>query len=282
MPAVIIGGDTVLKDDDKINNCVPDQPFRLGVFGQSESGKTAWVITLIYNLVIHALFCYPKHADSQQWKALREMCEKALPNGEPTLYSHFEPDIRKVIPLDQILLEGWKMVAVFDDQQEVADRFKEIIGDYIFNGRHCGRDEDGYGGMSTVHIANVKTGLEKSDRKNLSCFMLFKGLDLEDLKHFHELSGQDLDFDDFFMLYKACVAIKYGFLFFDLKAPNISAKYRFCFDCLLKTIEKGNSVTAEIKIEPKKPKKNQSKNGSGKKNAISDKRVRVEAPLRKT
>jgi hypothetical protein len=252
MPIQFIGGHTLLKDEYKVNQLVIDFPFIMMVVGNSGAGKTDATITFLLALMIDGLIVYAKHTEGDQWQEVRRRCEKKNKKGEVTLNSYFQPDLKKVIPIKKIEFEG-RMVAVFDDQQESPDP-DGVIADYVFNGRHQGL-KDGYGGVSTINIDQAKTGLEKASRKNTTCFLLFEGLDDEDIKHYWEICGKDLPLEVFAALYQACVAVPHGFLFVNRRAKNISGKYRFQFDCLLKglpevEIRNGRNLPARKEAPP--------------------------------
>lgn len=211
--------------------------------GSSGTGKTDAVITLLMWLMMDALIVYAKHDEGDQWQEVKRRCRRKKKDGTDTLPSWFQSDLKKVIPVKQIAFEG-RIGVVFDDQQEVNDS-EGTISDYVSNGRHQGL-RNGYGGISTFNLDQSRVGLEKRSRGNTTVFMLFAGVNDEDLKEYWERSGKDLPFEVFCALYYACVAIPHGFFFIYLGAKHISGKYRFQFDCLLKGLP-----DVEIKGEKK-------------------------------
>lgn len=231
MPMQLVGGHTVVKDEEKKSPLVPDWPFTLGVFGKIKQGKTTAMLTLVLMLMFKQLFCYARHFDNIQYRGLRKMCEqkstKGKNKGKPKIKCTWRKDLKGAIKPEE-LENGDRSVVIFDDQQEESAKRKQVIRNYISNGRQKN--------ASSIVLLQNRTGLPKASRANLTCLMLFKGLTKEDLKEFWTIAGCDIPFRVFCKLYYACTKHKYYFFYVDIEADNISAKYRSNFDGMLKTI----------------------------------------------
>lgn len=224
-PPPFVVGDETNPDTCKLNEFAPEIPGRAFVIGASGSGKTRMISNLLTRFwSFMYLFVHAKFIHKKDYTGLRSYFEKQEQKlgTQMSQWSDNLDDLPDINDLD----EDTRSVIITDDMMNESKTNQKKIGNMFIAGRK--------GGCMVICIAQSFTGLSKDGRRNITDIFMFGGsppIDADSLEAIWKNYCRDIPTKaQFIALYDSCIAIPFGYLYIDLRAPDIYRKYRFKFD----------------------------------------------------
>src|SRR5437764_4356373 len=175
--------DEYSKDLRQDNKFAPEWPFRMGVSGSSDSGKTIMIMNLLMGnknikedgeryILCNDVVLIGKFLYEPKWSIVRDFFNELANEGEDVSFrvlspSEF-PDVKEFDP-------NRATVIVFEDLMNMLKKIQKRIADYFSSGRH--------GNVSPIYVSQRFFLIPKTIRDNLTYISLHRGSgNLLDLK----------------------------------------------------------------------------------------------------
>ena len=157
------------------NKFAPTCPFRMGVSGSSDSGKTTMVMNLLMGdkkmkedgeryIPCNDVVLVGKHLDEPKWNMVRDFYNSLAEEGEDVSFKVLPatdiPDIEEFDP-------SRSTVVIFEDLMNASRKIQERIAEYFSSGRHRN--------ISPIYISQRFFAIPKTIRENVSYISLHRG-----------------------------------------------------------------------------------------------------------
>ena len=175
--------DEYSKDLRQGNKFAPEWPFRMGVSGSSDSGKTTMLMNLLMGnknikedgeryILCNDVVLIGKFLHEPKWIIVRDFFNELANKGEDVLFRALSPlEIPDVEEFDP----NRATVVVFKDLMNMPKKIQERIADYFSSGRHSN--------VSPIYVSQRFFLIPKTIRENLTHISLHRGSgNLLDLK----------------------------------------------------------------------------------------------------
>ena len=206
------------------NKFAPVSPFRMGVTGGSNSGKTTMLMNLLMGtkkvdkkngtryIRCNDVVLFAKFPDEPKWNIVRDFYNE-LANPPDDADPEFYEDVSfKVLPYSEIpdpdeFDPSRSTVAVFEDLMHESKKIQEKIAQYFTHGRHRN--------ISSIYVAQRFFAIPKTIRDNFNYISLHRGGgNLYDIKNIFSRYRENSDhlasiIDD--------LTLKQEFIVFDLR-----------------------------------------------------------------
>jgi len=175
--------DEYSKDLRQGNKFAPEWPFRMGVSGSSDSGKTTMLMNLLMGnknikedgeryICCDDVVLIGKFLHEPKWIIVRDFFNELANKGEDVSFRALSPlEIPDVEEFDP----NRATVVVFEDLMNMPKKIQERIADYFSSGRHSN--------VSPIYVSQRFFLIPKTIRENLTYISLHRGSgNLLDLK----------------------------------------------------------------------------------------------------
>ncbi len=167
--------DEYTKDSRQGNKFAPVWPFRLGVSGSSDSGKTTIIMNLLMGdkkikedgeryILCNDVVLIGKFLNEPKWCIVRDFYNKLAEEGEDVLFQIYlpcdTPDVEEFNP-------SHSTVVVFEDIMNMPKKIQEHIADYFSSGRHSN--------ISPIYVSQRFFLIPKTIRENVTYILLHRG-----------------------------------------------------------------------------------------------------------
>jgi len=175
--------DEYSKDLRQGNKFTPEWPFRMGVSGSSDSGKTTMLMNLLMGnknikedgeryICCDDVVLIGKFLHEPKWIIVRDFFNELANKGEDVSFRALSPlEIPDVEEFDP----NRATVVVFEDLMNMPKKIQERVADYFSSGRHSN--------VSPIYVSQRFFLIPKTIRENLTYISLHRGSgNLLDLK----------------------------------------------------------------------------------------------------
>ena len=194
---------------------IPDHPYRILIIGASGSGKTKALLNLINNQPdIDKIYLYAKdpYEDKYQFLINKRESTGLKHFNDPKAFIEYSNDMQDVYKNinDYNPDKENKILIVFDDM--IADminnkKLNPVVTELFFRGRK-------------LNISLVIIKVPKDVRLNSTHSFIMKISNKTELQQIALNHSPDIDFKDFFKIYKKCTAEPFSFLINDTTLPS--------------------------------------------------------------
>ena len=175
--------DEYTKDLRQGNKFAPEWPFRMGVTGSSDSGKTTMIMNLLMGnkkikedgeryILCNDIELIGKFLHEPKWSIVRDFFNELANEGEDVSFRALSPS---EIPDVEEFDPNRATVVVFEDLMNMSKKIQERIADYFSSGRHSN--------VSPIYVSQRFFLIPKTIRENVTYISLHRGAgNLLDLK----------------------------------------------------------------------------------------------------
>src|ERR1044071_2003922 len=175
--------DEYSKDLRQGNKFAPEWPFRMGVSGSSDSGKTTMLMNLLMGnknikedgeryILCNDVVLIGKFLHEAKWIIVRDFFNELANKGEDVSFRALSPS---EIPDVEEFDPNRATVVIFEDLMNMPNKIQERIADYFSSGRH--------GNISSIYTGQRFFLIHKTARDNATYISLHRGSgNLLDLK----------------------------------------------------------------------------------------------------
>jgi hypothetical protein len=226
------------------NVFAPAWPFRMGVFGSSDSGKTTMLMNLLMGnkgikedgeryVLCNDVALIAKHPNEPKWAIIRDFYNELAEEGEDVSFRVFSPN---EIPDVEEFDPNRYTVVVFEDLMNMPKKIQEQIADYFSSGRHSN--------ISPVYVSQRFFAIPKTIRENINYISLHRGAgSLPDIKR---IISQYTEHSDILAPVIDDLTLKKEFIVFDLRrSRDDPLSIRVRWDTSLR------SILDQSQIEPR-------------------------------
>jgi hypothetical protein len=186
--------DEYSEDTRQGNKFAPISPFRMGVFGSSDSGKTNMIINLLMGtkklkengeryILCNDVIVIAKHLNEPKWHIVKNFFNELAEEGEDVSFKILPatdiPDLSEYDP-------NRATVAIFEDPMHESKKIQERISEYFTSGRHSN--------VSPIYVSQRFFLTPKTIRENITYISLHRGAgSLADIKRIVSLYTERSD-----------------------------------------------------------------------------------------
>jgi hypothetical protein len=236
--------DEYSKDPRQGNKFAPECPFRMGVSGSSDTGKTNMLMNLFMGtkklkeggeryIRCNDILLIGKHLNEPKWNIIKNFFDELAKEGEDVSFKALPPS---EIPELEEFDPSRTTVVIFEDLMNETKKIQERIADYFSNGRHRN--------ISAIYVSQRFFLIPKTIRENITYISLHRGGgSLADIKRIISLYTERSNsiasiIDD--------LTRKKEFIVFDLRRPRddpLSIRVRW--DTSLSSFLDGSSMISD-------------------------------------
>ena len=194
---------------------IPDHPYRILIIGASGSGKTKALLNLINNMPdIDKIYLYAKDLYEGKYQFL-------INKRESTGLKHFN-DPKAFIEYSNDMQDVYKNINYYNPNKEnkILIVFDDMIADMINNKKLNPVVTELFFRGRKLNISLVIIKVPKDVRLNSTHSFIMKISNKTELQQIALNHSPDIDFKDFFKIYKKCTAEPFSFLVNDTTLPS--------------------------------------------------------------
>lgn len=205
---------------------LPQHPFNMLIVGQTNTGKTSYLLNLILRRFIEydKIYLYSKH--------LHQPKMEMLVNAFDEIYDKTEDDILEVsntlddcITPEDIPEDSGQSVIIWDDM--IGERDLSVVEDWFVRARHAN--------TSCIFISQIYMKVPRPIRLNTHYFVFYGTPNRRELNIIYQENGYNLPKEEFIKRFNQATKIKYNFFLIDNKTTMPELQYRKNFDYIYET-----------------------------------------------
>ena len=204
---------------------LPQHPFNMLIVGQTNTGKTSFLLNLILRRFIEydKIYYYGKHLHQPKIQMLVKAFDEIYDKTEDDILE-VSNDIRECITPDDIDPEEGQTLMIWDDM--IGEKDLSVVEDWYIRGRHSN--------ASCIFISQVYMKVLRPIRLNTHYFVFYGTPNRRELNIIYQENGYNLDKEEFIKRFNQATKVKYNFFLIDNKTTTPELQYRKNFNYIYK------------------------------------------------